>query len=107
MLETAQDISRAVNTMIDKRSADYGDPVVFWRAVAVRWSRILGSRVLASQAVDLMIAMKQLRLAVVARETPVYDDTLLDIACYASIGQMCVERLREELAATGKADQSS
>jgi hypothetical protein len=65
--------------LVDRRRAEYGEPVDLFERVAGRWSQVLGTRVTPAQVIVCLVDLKVARLT----HDPRHFDSITDIAGYA------------------------
>lgn len=72
---------RHAEAIVRGRRDDYGDPAIFFEAVAKRWSLTLGMPVTPRRVVLCLLDLKHQRLA----HDPAHADSIADTAGYAAI----------------------
>ena len=77
---------RQAASVFADRANQYGEPRVFFEALAKRWSLTLGRDVTPAEVVRCMIDLKLERLA----HNPKHQDSIVDIAGFAAVLQEVV-----------------
>jgi hypothetical protein len=75
----AEQLFEHAGDLVNRRRAEYGEPVDFFERVAVRWSQVLGTRVTPAQVIVCLVDLKVARLA----HDPRHLDSIVDVAGYA------------------------
>jgi hypothetical protein len=77
-MDTEQFLGHA-NDLVNRRRAEYGQPVDLFERVAVPWSQVLGTNVTPAQVIVCLVDLKVARLV----RDPRHLDRITDIAGYA------------------------
>ncbi len=83
-----QEFDRRAESITHDREADYGDPSISFRRIALMWSAITGADITAQQVAHMMICLKLSRL----QTSPDHLDSLVDIVGYARCAVLCGPR---------------
>jgi Domain of unknown function (DUF6378) len=76
---TAEKLLAEATAVVRDRRHTYGQPLDLFERVAVRWSQVLGTKVMPAQVIVCLVDLKVARLA----HDPRHLDSITDIAGYA------------------------